>query len=144
MVLEMIPENFIKLNDKFHYVLSKIKTEKIPKQSIVNIKEYYDYLWETTAGISDNFLKDFPISIKNDILYEKYKEAFKNSNLFYNVAGELEQPLVKSLISLLEIRVYQKNDFITRLGAYDKNTYFVLDGVLYMYGANDEYIGYLR
>ena len=30
------------------------------------------------------------------------------------------------------------------LGAYDLNTYFVLDGLLYMYGANDEYIGYLR
>lgn len=30
------------------------------------------------------------------------------------------------------------------VGTYDPNTYIVLDGTLYMYGANDEYIGYLR
>ena len=30
------------------------------------------------------------------------------------------------------------------LGSYDPNTYFILDGNLFVYGANNEYLGYLR
>lgn len=56
MVAELMPENFIYLNERFHYVMSKIKKDKISKHSIENIKEYYDYLWHSSKGISEEFL----------------------------------------------------------------------------------------
>ena len=84
MVTEMMPENFIFLNERFHYVLSKIQIDKISKNSLTNIKEYYDYLWNSSKGISEDFIQEFPGNIRADILFVKYKDAFLQNSLFYS------------------------------------------------------------
>lgn len=76
IVAELMPQHFIYLNERYHYVMSKIKKDKISKNSFENIKDYYDYLWHSSKGISEEFLKEFPSNIRQDILLVKYKDAF--------------------------------------------------------------------
>lgn len=45
---------------------------------------------------------------------------------------------------MLDYRTYQKNDFVQILGTFSESTYFLLDGTLQMYGAHNQYIGFMK
>jgi hypothetical protein len=96
--------------------MSKTKKDVIPKQSHKNITEYYDIMWLTSKGISEDFLEELPTNLKCDILYYKYKDAFMFNPIFLDKMGFMDEPLIKSIIQVMDIRVYQKNDFIVKVG----------------------------
>lgn len=51
IVTELIPVNFISLNDKYHLVMHRINKEKLRHEIIYKIREYYDSFWYNTRGI---------------------------------------------------------------------------------------------
>ena len=87
--------------------MSKTNKDVIPKQSLKNLTEYYDMLWLTSKGISEDFLQELPSNLKGDILFAKYKEAYSNNPIFMDKNGDIDEPLIKSIIALMDIRVYQ-------------------------------------
>jgi len=110
MVAEFIPAYFIELNEKYQYVSSKIKKDKIPENAEKNIKEYYDLLWLRSKGIPEKSFQGLPSTIISDILLERYKQAFINNPIFNKVVNdfdqELNKPLIRSILKKIEIRMY--------------------------------------
>src|SRR3569833_748288 len=76
IVTELIPINFIKLNDKFHLIMQRINKDKLRKDIVARIREYYDSLWYTTRGISEEFLDELPSNIKHEIKLFEYQNSF--------------------------------------------------------------------
>ena len=55
--------------------MSQIKKDQLPKRSLNDLKDYYDYLWAKSKGIKDEFLKEIPDSLRTDILQQRYYDA---------------------------------------------------------------------
>ena len=63
-------------------------------------------LWLKSKGISEDFLLELPPNLRGDILFQKYHDSFKANHLLTKKGGEVDKPLIKSMISLLEFRIY--------------------------------------
>jgi hypothetical protein len=67
IISELIPVNFMRLNERYHGIMSRIQKDKLSKESVQKIREYYDVLWYKTKGIDDKFIQHLPGNIKNEI-----------------------------------------------------------------------------
>ena len=74
----------------------------------------------------------------------QYAEAIENSIIFKDETDNVETAIVNSAFSLIDIRVYMKNEFIVKLGEHITDTYIILDGKANVFACyNNEFIGYL-
>ena len=72
IIAELIPVNFMRLNEKFHHIMARIQKDKLRPDSVKKIKEHYDNLWYKTRGINENFIEGLPGNIKNEIKLFQY------------------------------------------------------------------------
>ncbi len=84
IVTELIPINFISLNDKYHKVMHRINKSKLKKDVVGKITEYYDSIWYTTRGIQEEWLYELPGNIINEIKLFQYQHSFISTSLYYN------------------------------------------------------------
>lgn len=125
--------------------MSSINTDVVPKQLVAKIKHYFDYLWFSSGGINNRqILQNLPKRLTADILCSRYAEAIKNSLIFKNEDGKVNQALTNSILTMVEIRLYMEGDFIVFGGSTSQSTYIILEGEAYVLGFNEETIAYMR
>ncbi len=73
IVSDFAPNMFINFHKNYQYVMSHVNKKHIPKQTVQNITNYYDYIWAHSKGINEDiFIKELPDSIRSDILLCRY------------------------------------------------------------------------
>ena len=125
--------------------MSSLNKEAVPKEMINKIKDYFDFVWANSKGISYNeFLGGLPPCLNADILFSRYSEAIRNSIIFKNELGLVDTALTNSILTCLEYRVYMDGDFIVIGGSSSMNTYIILEGEAIVFGLNEEFIAYIK
>ena len=72
IIAQLTPVNFMRLNERFHQVMKRLKIDKLRRDSIFKIKEYFDDLWVKTKGIDESFIDNLPGNIKYEIRLVQY------------------------------------------------------------------------
>ncbi|CAI2367548.1 unnamed protein product [Moneuplotes crassus] len=125
---------FFKLHKQFEDVMNSLNKEAVPMPLISKIKDYYDYIWANSGGVSqDEILMDYLNA-----------EAANKSIIFKDDNGEVDNALTNSVMTFLEYRIYMDGDFIVIGGSSSMNTYFLLEGEAIIIGLNEEFIGYMK
>jgi hypothetical protein len=76
IISELIPVNFMRLNQRYHIIMSRIQKDKLREGSVLKIREYYDDMWKKSRGINEKFIQHLPGNIKNEIRLFQYQDAF--------------------------------------------------------------------
>lgn len=125
--------------------MSSLNKEAVPSVLISKIKDYFDYVWANSKGISyEEILEDLPPCLNADILQARYSEAIRNSIIFKDVNDMVDTALTNSILTVLEYRVYMNGDFIIIGGSSSMNTYILMEGEAVIMGLNEEFIAYIK
>ena len=136
---------FFKFHKQFEDVMSSLKKDTVSNKLIQKIKDYFDYVWANSKGISyDEILGDLPSCLNADILFARYSEAINNSIIFKDEENEIDVALTNSILTILEYRVYMNGDFIVVGGSSSMNTYIILEGEAVVFGLNEEFIAFIK
>ena len=136
---------FFKFHKQYEDVMSSLNRGEVPDSLISKIKDYFDYVWSNSKGISyTEILEDLPPCLNADILYARYNEAIRNSVIFRNEEDEVNPALVNSILTCLEYRIYMDGDFVIVGGSSSMNTYIILEGEAVVFGLNEEFISHIK
>jgi hypothetical protein len=146
IVADFAPQMFFfKFHKQFEDVMSSLNKEAVPQVFISKIKDYFDYVWANSKGISyEEILEDLPPCLNADILQARYSEAINNSIIFKDANDQVDTALTNSILTVLEYRVYMDGDFIVIGGSSSLNTYILMEGEAVILGLNEEFIAYIK
>ncbi len=86
-------------------------------------------MWHDNKGIDENkMLSKLPNSLRYEIIYNRYEHIFLKSKLFKTEFNQLNEPVLRSFIKKMEIKIFMPNDNILVAGQEANDLYLVLDG----------------
>lgn len=136
---------YFKFHKGYEEVMSSLNKESVPKRLIEKIKDYFDYVWTSSKGISySEFLNELPKCLNADILSSRYTEAIENSLIFKDAYEKVDHALANSILTRLEYRVYMDGDFVVIGGSTSRNTYIIMEGEATVFGLNEEFMSVIR
>lgn len=136
---------YFKYHKEYEEVMNSCSRECVPPALFTKIKDYFEYVWTSSKGISyTEFLNELPKCLNADILKSRYNEAVKNSIIFKDSQDAVDNALVNSILTALEFRVYMDGDFIVVGGSCSQNTYIILEGNAVVFGFDQEFLAFIK
>lgn len=106
-------------------VRNSMRIQRLPQRLQERVKHYYDYLWETRKGLSnDTFMRDLPETLRLEISLHLNRDILEKVALFKGA----DEVFVHAVVGKLEPMVFLPGDFIIRQGEPGSCMYFLSRG----------------
>ncbi len=106
-------------------VCNTLRIQRIPATLQSRVKQYYDYLWETRKGLSnDRFLQDLPRTLRLEVSLHLNRDILEKVALF----KDADEGFIRAVVEELEALVFLPGDWIIRQGEFGSCMYFLSRG----------------
>ncbi len=110
-----------RLEDARNYM----RVQRIPDPLQKRVGHYYQYLWETRKGLSnDRFMTELPQTLRLDIALYLNRNSLGKVALFKDASDVF----IRAVVDKLEPQVYLPDDWIIRQGEFGNCMYFLCRG----------------
>jgi voltage-gated potassium channel len=110
-----------RLEDARNYM----RVQRIPDSLQKRVGHYYQYLWETRKGLSnDRFMSELPQTLRLDIALYLNRDSLGKVSLFKDASDIL----IRAVVDKLDPQVYLPDDWIIRQGEFGNCMYFLCRG----------------
>ncbi|MCJ8275911.1 MAG: cyclic nucleotide-binding domain-containing protein [Bdellovibrionales bacterium] len=131
-------ENYMENLDRIETFMRSYKT---PYHLRTQIRDYYQYLWQTKKGYLDKtLLKDLPLKLQSDLLLNINHSIIEKVPFFRGAEAEL----LHELMTKLKPAVLVPNEIIFKVGDAADKLYFIQSGQVEILTSQKKHIAFLN
>ncbi|MCB1307625.1 MAG: cyclic nucleotide-binding domain-containing protein, partial [Leptospiraceae bacterium] len=111
--------------DKLEKVNTFMRFRKIPEDIQENIRNYYEYLWESRRGYDEaQVITDLPPPLKMKVALHLNRDVIEKVPIFKGASDDL----IRQLVLKLQPAVYTPGDYVFRKGESGSTMFFIIRG----------------
>jgi len=116
-----------KFREKMENISTFLKYRNIPGKIQTQIREYYDYLWESRRGYEESrLLSDLPKSLKTQVAFILNRDIIEKVPLFKGASRKF----IRDVVLNLKPVIYTPGDAVVVYGEIGHEMYFINRGEL--------------
>ena len=136
-IIEHLGKDAEAFRRKMHSLNVFMQSRKLPTDLQERVRSYYINVLQYRQGSDDNAVLDqLPASLRTQTLLAMNHGLISKVPLF----KEFTNPFINALVSHLRNQVYQPGDFVTKLGDFGSEMFFIQSGRVSVVNAEEEVV----